>query len=49
MVWMASRLGGAVTPLLIIPLQARYGWRVGFHFLGGLGAIWAVIWVPVVS
>jgi MFS family permease len=44
MVWMASRLGGAVTPLLIIPLQSRYGWRVGFHFLGLLGTAWAVIW-----
>src|SRR5215831_15445490 len=43
-VWMASRLGGAVTPLIIIPLQTRFGWRVGFHFLGLLGAVWAVIW-----
>jgi MFS transporter, ACS family, glucarate transporter len=43
-IWMASRLGGAVTPFIIIPLQARYGWRTGFHFLGLLGMAWAAVW-----
>jgi ACS family glucarate transporter-like MFS transporter len=43
-IWTASRLGGAVTPLLIIPLQYRYGWRIGFHFLGVLGILWALAW-----
>jgi MFS transporter, ACS family, glucarate transporter len=43
-IWMASRLGGAVTPFLIIPLQAHYGWRLGFHLLGLLGMTWAAVW-----
>lgn len=43
-IWMASRLGGAVTPFLIIPMQTRYGWRLGFHLLGLLGMAWAAVW-----
>ena len=26
-IWMASQVGGAISPLLVIPLQARCGWR----------------------
>src|SRR5450756_903592 len=26
-IWMASRLGGALSPLIVVPIQARYGWR----------------------
>ena len=26
-VWMASRLGGAVSPLLVVPIMAIWGWR----------------------
>lgn len=43
-VWMASRIGGALAPLLVVPIQMRYGWRASFWCFGGLGAIWAVIW-----
>jgi len=43
-IWMASRLGGAMTPFIIIPLQARFGWRAGFHFLGLLGTAWVAVW-----
>ncbi|MGH9666735.1 MAG: MFS transporter, partial [Bryobacteraceae bacterium] len=43
-VWMASRLGGALAPLLVVPIQIHYGWRASFWCFGGLGAIWAVIW-----
>ena len=44
LVWMASRVGGAVSPLLIVPLQMRYGWRVSFYLFGILGVIWGVAW-----
>ena len=33
-VWSASRIGGAITPLIIVPIQLQYGWRVSFYFLG---------------
>lgn len=43
-VWMASRIGGAIAPLLIVPLQMHFGWRVTFFVLGGVGLIWLVVW-----
>jgi len=43
-VWMASRVGGALAPLLVVPIQIRYGWRASFWCFGGLGLIWAAIW-----
>src|SRR5437588_945682 len=43
-VWMASRIGGAISPLLVVPIQARYGWRASFYVFGILGVVWAVIW-----
>ncbi len=43
-IWMASRLGGALAPLLIVPLQIQFGWRVTFVLLGGLGIVWVLIW-----
>lgn len=43
-VWAASRLGGALAPLLIVPLQAVFGWRSVFWLLGTVGFAWAAIW-----
>ncbi len=43
-VWMASRIGGAISPLLVVPIQARYGWRASFYVFGILGVIWAAVW-----
>jgi MFS family permease len=43
-VWMASRLGGAIAPLFLVPLQERLGWRTVFYLLGCVGFAWAVIW-----
>jgi MFS transporter, ACS family, glucarate transporter len=42
--WMASRIGGAISPLLVVPIQAAYGWRAAFWVFGILGIIWAVFW-----
>jgi MFS family permease len=44
LVWMASRVGGALTPFLVIPIQAAFGWRVSFFCFGFLGLIWAWYW-----
>jgi len=43
-VWAASRLGGALAPLTLVPFAARFGWRAIFWLLGAVGIVWAVIW-----
>jgi ACS family glucarate transporter-like MFS transporter len=41
---MAGQIGGAVAPLLVVPIQSRYGWRASFFVFGLLGAGWATVW-----
>ena len=41
---MASQMGGAVAPLLVLPIQMRYGWRMSFYVFGVAGLAWATIW-----
>jgi ACS family glucarate transporter-like MFS transporter len=41
---MASQIGGSIAPLLVIPIQMRYGWRASFYVFGVLGVIWATVW-----
>ena len=43
-VWAASRLGGALAPLLIVPLEESFGWRSVFWVLGLTGFLWALVW-----
>ena len=43
-VWAASRLGGALAPLLLVPLAASMGWRAVFWILAVVGAVWAAAW-----
>jgi MFS family permease len=43
-VWMTSQLGGAIAPLLVVPIQTHYGWRASFYAFSVLGVIWAVAW-----
>jgi MFS transporter, ACS family, glucarate transporter len=43
-VWGASRLGGALAPLLLVPMQRVVGWRGIFVALGVVGILWAVAW-----
>jgi MFS transporter, ACS family, glucarate transporter len=43
-VWMASRVGGALSPLLVIPIQTGFGWRASFWVFGAIGIVWAVAW-----
>ena len=43
-IWSASRIGGALTPFLVIPIQTHFGWRTSFLFLGILGILWAIFW-----
>jgi ACS family glucarate transporter-like MFS transporter len=43
-IWGASRLGGALAPLLVVPLQRWIGWRQTFVVFGAVGLLWAVAW-----
>lgn len=44
LVWMASRIGGALSPILVVPIQLRYGWRMSFYVFGVMGIVWAAVW-----
>jgi ACS family glucarate transporter-like MFS transporter len=43
-IWAASRFGGALAPLLVIPLQTGVGWRWTFVIFGGIGLLWTAAW-----
>ena len=37
-------LGAVLTPLLISPLAARYGWRAAFLVTASAGLVWLLLW-----
>ncbi len=43
-IWMASRIGGAITPFVVVPMQIHFGWRATFYGLGIIGLIWVLVW-----
>jgi sugar phosphate permease len=43
-IWAAGRLGGALTPLLVLPMVHSFGWRITFGILGAVGIVWAIGW-----
>jgi MFS transporter, ACS family, glucarate transporter len=43
-VWMCSRLGGALAPFLILPIMGWADWRTVFYLFGILGFVWACVW-----
>lgn len=43
-VWTSSSIGGLLTPLLVVPIQQAYGWRMSFLILGVIGLVWAAFW-----
>jgi MFS transporter, ACS family, glucarate transporter len=43
MVWLATRVSGALTPLIVAMLIGAVGWRRTFDIFGVLGAIWAIL------
>jgi MFS transporter, ACS family, glucarate transporter len=43
-IWMGSRLGGALAPITSIWLASTYGWRGVFYIFGSLGLVWAAFW-----
>ena len=43
-VFMGTRMGGAITPPLVVALMTAFGWRRTFFMFGVLGVIWAWFW-----
>ncbi len=43
-IWGAGRIGGALSPLIVMPVAAAFGWRASFWVMGGIGLVWAVAW-----
>jgi MFS transporter, ACS family, glucarate transporter len=41
---MAMQTGGALSPLLVVPIQIRYGWRASFYVFALVGVVWAIVW-----
>jgi ACS family hexuronate transporter-like MFS transporter len=37
-------LGAIVTPIVVTPIAAAFGWRGAFWFTGVIGAIWLLMW-----
>lgn len=43
-IWMSSRIGGSITPFVVVPMQIHFGWRVTFYVLGLIGLVWVMVW-----
>jgi MFS family permease len=42
--WMATAMGGALCPPIVVSIEQRHGWRAAFYIFGSLGVFWSVIW-----
>ncbi len=40
-----AAVGAVLTPLIVPIVAARFGWRVAFAIVGGLGFVWLVAWI----
>jgi MFS family permease len=43
-IFMGTRMGGAITPPLVVALMTNFGWRETFYLFGALGVVWAWFW-----
>jgi MFS family permease len=43
-VLLCGQLGGAIAPLVIVPLQMHFGWRASFYVFGAVGVCWSAGW-----
>lgn len=47
LIWMSSRLGGALIPLVLVPMFGWFGtWRTPFWVLAGVGFVWCAAFWP---
>lgn len=40
-------LGAVLTPLIVTPIYAAFGWRAAFLFTGAIGALWLLWWALI--
>jgi sugar phosphate permease len=40
-----ARLGGAITPSIVLAISIRYGWREAFYVLGAASLAWTAVWI----
>ena len=40
-------LGALITPIIITPIAALWGWRAAFWFTGAVGALWLAMWAII--
>ena len=43
----SSRLGGALTPPIVLAIATAFGWRTSFVVLGCVSALWILLWLMV--
>ncbi len=43
-IFMMSQIGAGISPLLVVPIQMRYGWHASFYVFGFLGVVWGALW-----
>lgn len=41
---MSSQIGGALSPVLVLPIQQAFGWRSSFYVFATFGVGWSLIW-----
>lgn len=44
LVFFAAQLGGGLAPLILVPIQMRFGWRAAFLLFGLAGVLWTLLW-----
>ena len=42
-----AAIGAVLTPLIVTPLAAKFGWRTAFVVTGSLGFLWVGVWLTV--
>jgi MFS family permease len=43
-VLLSGQFGAAIAPLLIVPIQSKFGWRASFYLFGIVGVGWSCAW-----
>jgi len=44
LVYSGGALGATLTPIIMTPAAAAWGWRAAFWFTGSLGVLWLALW-----